>query len=86
MLRAQSAALRTNCRQHARTGFSSALQCPLERRRKGLVSCDQLLAFRGRIGRDDRWARPQFASALNAHIVFRIYPRERITIWTTLPL
>jgi hypothetical protein len=56
--RAVLPALRNDCRQHAHTCFSSALQCPLERRRKGLVGCDQLLAFRGRIGGDDRWPRP----------------------------
>jgi len=58
-LQSQSAvlsALRTNCRQHARTRFSSALQCPLERRRKGLIGCDQLLAFGGSIGWSDSWA------------------------------
>ena len=58
-LQSQSAvlsALRTNCRQHARTRFSSALQCPLERRRKGLIGCDQLLTFGGSIGWSDSWA------------------------------
>ena len=40
------AALRTDCRQHGRTLFSSALQCLLERRRKGEVGCDQLRAVK----------------------------------------
>src|SRR6516225_10333102 len=50
------AALRTDSRQHASTRFSSALQCLLERRRKGEVGCDQLLAFGGSIGGGDSWA------------------------------
>src|SRR6516164_6942300 len=62
-------ALRTDRRQHARTRFSSVLQCLLERRRKGLVCCDQLLAFHRRIGWDDRWARLAVVSALGAHFV-----------------
>jgi hypothetical protein len=79
-------ALRTDCRQHASTRFSAVLQCLLERRRKGLVRYDQLLALRSRIDRDDRWPRPQLALALNAHIAFRLYPHDQIAIWTTLPL
>ena len=51
------AALRTDCRQHARARFSSVLQGLLQRHRKGVVGCDQLIAFRRRIGRDDRRAR-----------------------------
>src|SRR6516165_9312313 len=64
-----SVSLRTDCRQHACTRFSSVLQCLLERRRKGLVCCDQLLAFHRRIGWDDRWARLAVVSALGAHFV-----------------
>ena len=35
----------------------SAPQCLLERRRKGVVGCDQLVAFAGWIGEADSWAR-----------------------------
>jgi hypothetical protein len=41
------ATLRPDRRQYASGRFFSAPQCLLERRHKGLVSCDQLLAFRG---------------------------------------
>jgi hypothetical protein len=80
------AAPRTDCCQHARTRFSSVLQCLLERCRKGLVGCDQLLALHSRIDRDDRWPRPQLALALNAHIAFRLCPHDQIAIWTIPPL
>src|SRR6516225_4617269 len=66
------ATLKTDCRQHARARFSSALQCPLERRRKGLIGCDQLLAFSGSIGWSDSWAGLAVAIMLQsgyAHIV-----------------
>jgi len=72
------ATLRTDCRQHARTRFSSVLQCLLLRRRKGLVGCDQLLAFGGRIIGEDRWAGlavvviPQNASRAHLVSTFRI--------------
>jgi hypothetical protein len=64
--------LQTDCRQHACTRFSSALQCPLERRRKGLIGCDQLLALGGRVGGGDSWAGLAVVVTLqstHAHIV-----------------
>src|SRR5262249_45994620 len=54
------------------TRFSPALQCLLERCRKGLIGCDQLLAFGGRVGGGDSWARLAVVVTLqgtHAHIV-----------------
>src|SRR6516162_333719 len=71
-LQSQSAiltTLRPDRRQHASGRFFSAPQCLLERHRKGVVGCDQLVAFAGWVGEADSRARLAVVSALCAHLI-----------------